>query len=431
MDSVELYRQLLGLTAPWTVERVELDMAKKHVEVHVGHSAGQRFACPECGRELGVYDHLAERVWRHLDSCQFLTYLHARPPRVSCPEHGVHQVSLPWAQPGSRFTNLFEALAIDVLAAANVKKAAEILRITWDEAWHLMERAVLRGRAAKSDAIPKQIGIDEKAIAKGHRYMTLVCDLEESTVEYIGEDRKEASLAAYFDAFPKERREKIEAISLDMWPAYINACRDKVPGADSKMVFDRFHIMRHVLDAVDKVRKREHKGLLQAGDSTLTKSKYLWLTNPANMTEKTKARFDELRGAELKTGRAWALKEALRELWSLHIRGVGRQVLATLVLLGNTQPPAADDRRRQADRSSLAECADLLCPSCHQRCRGRIEFQDRHRPEARLRLSQSEQLQDRRLFPLRRPQPISGCRDPHGSRMNLFCHVVSLSRRVR
>ena len=194
MDSVELYRQLLGLTAPWTVEHVELDMAKKHVEVHVGHSAGQRFACPECGRELGVYDHLAERVWRHLDSCQFLTYLHARPPRVSCPEHGVHQVTLPWAQSGSRFTNLFEALAIDVLLAANVKKAAEILRITWDEAWHLMERAVLRGRVAKNDEIPKQIGIDEKAIAKGHRYMTLVCDLEESTVEYIGEDRKEASL---------------------------------------------------------------------------------------------------------------------------------------------------------------------------------------------------------------------------------------------
>ena len=127
MDSIELYRQLLGLTAPWTVERVELDMAKQHVEVHVGHAPGQRFSCPECGRELGVYDHLAERVWRHLDSCQFLTYLHARPPRVSCPEHGVHQVTLPWAQAGSRFTNLFEALAIDILLAANIKKAAGLV----------------------------------------------------------------------------------------------------------------------------------------------------------------------------------------------------------------------------------------------------------------------------------------------------------------
>lgn len=316
MDSVELYRQLLGLTAPWTVERVDLDIAKQHVEVHVGHGPGQRFACPQCGRELAVYDHLAERVWRHLDSCQFLTYLHARAPRVSCPEHGVHQVTLPWAQAGSRFTNLFEALAIDVLLAANVKKAAGILRITWDEAWHLMERAVLRGRAAKGHDVPRQIGIDEKAIAKGHRYMTLVCDLEAATVQYIGEDRKEASLGAYFDAFAEPQREKIEAISLDMWPAYINACRDKVPGADSKMVFDRFHIMRHVLDAVDKVRKQEHKALIKTGDTKLVSSKYLWLTNPDNLTDQARARFDQLKGAELKTGRAWALKEALRQLWN-------------------------------------------------------------------------------------------------------------------
>ena len=315
MDSVELYRQLLGLTAPWMVERVELDVARQHVEVHVGHATGQRFACPECGQELSVYDHQAERVWRHLDSCQFLTYLHARPPRVSCPEHGVRQVALPWAQAGSRFTNLFEALAVDVLLAANVKRAAAILRITWDEAWHLMERAVMRGRAAKGGAMPQQIGVDEKAIAKGHRYMTLVCDLDEATVEYVGEERKEASLAAYFEAFPKECRENVEAISLDMWPAYINACRDKVPGADSKMVFDRFHIMRHVVEAVDKVRKQEHKALMKAGDATLTKSKYLWLTNPENMTNKARERFAELKTTELKTGRAWALKEALRELW--------------------------------------------------------------------------------------------------------------------
>lgn len=316
MESVELYRHLLGLTAPWTVERVELDMARQHVEVHVGHAVGQRFFCPECGHELAVYDHLAERVWRHLDSCQFLTYLHARPPRVSCPEHGVHQVALPWAQAGSRFTNLFEALAIDILLAANVKKAAEILRITWDEAWHLMERAVCRGRAAKGNELPSHIGIDEKAIAKGHRYMTLVCDLQESTVEYIGEGRKESSLAAYFDAFASAQREMVEAISLDMWPAYINACRDKVPDADGKMVFDRFHIMRHVVDAVDKVRKQEHKRLLQAGDTILAKSKYLWLTNPANMTEQAKERFAELKTIELQTGRAWSIKESLRDLWS-------------------------------------------------------------------------------------------------------------------
>lgn len=254
MHSEELYRQMLGLTAPWDVERVDLNMAEQRVDVYVGHPPRQQFACPTCGRELGVCDHQPERTWRHLDSMQFLNILHARPPRVSCPDQGVYQVELPWAQTGSRFTHLFEALAIDVLLAANVSKAADFLRISWDEAWHLMERAVQRGRAAKGSDTPRQIGIDEKAIAKRHRYMTLVCDLKASTVEYIGKDRTEASLAAYFEGLTEKQREVIEAISLDMWQAYIGACHPHVPDADSKKVFDRFHIIRHALDAVDKVR---------------------------------------------------------------------------------------------------------------------------------------------------------------------------------
>jgi len=115
-----------------------------------------------------------------------------------------------------------------------------------------MERAVLRGQAAKESLLPKYLGVDEKAITKGHRYMRLVCDLEEATVQYIGEERKEKSLAAYFAAFPPEERQRVEAISLDMWPAFINACRFAIPDADEKMMFDRFHIMLHVLEAVDR-----------------------------------------------------------------------------------------------------------------------------------------------------------------------------------
>lgn len=321
MESKDLYRHLLGLSEPWTVERVDLDMAKQHVEVYVGHPNGTRFACPECGQEYGVYDHLATRVWRHLDSCQFLTYLHASPPRILCPEHGVRQARLPWAEEGSRFTHLFEVLAIDLLQAANVKRAAQILRISWDQAWHLMERAVLRGRAAKESALPRQIGIDEKAIAKGHQYMTLVCDLDAATVQYIGEGRTEESLTAYFTAFSQEQRAEIDAISLDMWPAYINACKAQVPQAEMKMVFDRFHIMQHVGNGVDRVRKQEHKALLAQGDNTLTRSKYLWLYNAENMPTAAREKFDQIKHGNLKTARAWALKESLREMWSYHSMG--------------------------------------------------------------------------------------------------------------
>jgi transposase len=328
MESKELYRHLLGLVEPWTVERVELDLAKMHVEVYAAHACGVRFGCPECARELAVYDHVAERVWRHLDSCQFLTFLHARPPRVACPQHGVRQVRLPWADEGSRFTHLFEVLAIDVLLAANVKQGAGILRISWDEAWHLMERAVMRGHAAKGAALPRQLGIDEKAIAKGHRYMTLVCDLQEATVEYIGEERAEESLAGYFRIFPVEQRQQIEAICLDMWQPYVNACQAYVPRAADKMVFDRFHIMRHVLEAVDTVRKREHRALLDEGDTSLAKTKYLWLYNVENIPERAQEYFDHVKSLQLKTARAWALKEALRELWTYRAEGWARRFWA-------------------------------------------------------------------------------------------------------
>ena len=321
MESKDLYRHLLGLNEPWMVERVELDMAKQHVDVFVEHAKGYRFVCPKCAQECAVYDHLAVRTWRHLDSCQFLTYLHASPPRISCAEHGVLQARLPWAEEGSRFTHLFEVLAIDVLQAANVKRAAEILRISWSQAWHLMERAVLRGRAAKGNAPPKEIGIDEKAIAKGHHYMTLVCDLNAATVEYIGEERTEESLSAYFTAFTEAQCNGIEAISLDMWPAYIKACKAQVPQASEKMVFDRFHIMQHIGRGVDRVRKQEHKELIREGNSTLTGSKYLWLYNEENIPVAAREKFEQIKHGNLKTARAWALKESLREMWSYHSMG--------------------------------------------------------------------------------------------------------------
>jgi transposase len=315
MDSKELYTALLGLRSPWTVERVEMDLARQEVSVFVEHAPASRFRCPRCERELAVFDHAAERRWRHLDSCQFMTFLNARAPRVDCPEHGKLQTSLPWAEAGSRFTTMFEALAIDVLKAANVKRAAELLRLTWDEAWGVMDRAVRRGRAAKGHAIPQQIGVDEKAISKGQKYMTLVCDLDEATVEYVGEERTEKSLAAYFDAFMPEQRAGVEAISMDMWQPYINATLAAVPGAQNKIVFDRFHIMQHVTHALDLVRRRESKALRSEGDERLLRTRYLWLRSAENLTDAAIERFGDLRASTLKTARAWAIKENVRILW--------------------------------------------------------------------------------------------------------------------
>src|SRR5712691_8870257 len=145
MRDTELYRHILGIESPWTVSKVELSMEKQRVDVWAEHKASASFTCPECEGAAGLHDHAEERVWRHLDTCQLSTYLHARVPRVNCPKHGVRQVSVSWAEARSRFTLLFERFAIDVLRETDVDGVAKILGLSWDEAHHLMERAVSRG----------------------------------------------------------------------------------------------------------------------------------------------------------------------------------------------------------------------------------------------------------------------------------------------
>jgi transposase len=108
---------------------------------------------------------------------------------------------------------------------------------------------------------------------------------------------------------------------MDMWQAYINAARAAVPGAEDKIVFDRFHIMQRVLDALDQVRRRENKALRAEGDQRLVRTKYLWLRSQENLTDAAAAQFLTLKDATLKTARAWALKESLRTLWDYASRG--------------------------------------------------------------------------------------------------------------
>ena len=326
MRDVELYRlNLLGLEAPWTVTRVELSVAEGRVDVWAGHGPGHRMPCPTCGRGLAVRDHSEERAWRHLDSCQFMTYLHARPPRVECPEHGVLQITLPWAEPKSRFTSLFERLAIDVLKECDVRGAARLLRLSWDEAWHLMERAVARGLRAKPVRVPVHVGVDEKSAGRGQDYVTVVSDLDRGTVEYLADERKQASLDGYFAQFTAEQRESIQAVAMDMWDPFANSVRQHLDDAEEKIVFDRFHIMQHMGRAVDTVRKRESRALRAEGDDSLVGSKYLWLYSAENLPERHRVRFAALRGVDLKTARAWAIKENLRLLWGYHRRGWGER----------------------------------------------------------------------------------------------------------
>jgi transposase len=316
VKDTELYAQILGLGKPFSVARVELSVAKGNVGIWVEHEAGARFGCPECNADCAVYDHAEERTWRHLDTMQLQTLLHARIPRVNCSEHGVRQVRVPWAEPKSRFTLLFERLAIDVMLETDGSGAAKILGLSWDEVQHLKERAVARGRARKPHIVPKRLGLDEKAIAKGQSYLTITCDLDRGTVEHLADGRTQESAAGYFSSFSSTELAQIEAVAMDMWTPFFQVVSWAVPDAESKIVFDPFHVVSHATKAVDLVRRRESRELTADGDRTLVGSKHLWLYGKENVPRSRRMEFAFLKRANLKTGRAWAMKELLRELWS-------------------------------------------------------------------------------------------------------------------
>lgn len=316
MQDRELYRRILGIEAPWFVDRVELKLAAGEIHVYLEHHDQRDWPCPECGTACQLYDHQPERQWRHLDTCQYETILHTRPPRTECRKHGVRVVKLPWAEASSRFTALFEALAIEWLKEASQTAVAGQLGLSWDEIHGIMERAVKRGlRRRQAEQIVK-IGVDEKAFRRGHRYLTLVNDLEKGRVLYVAEERKQGSLDGFWETLTEEQLGAIEAVAMDMWDPYIASVREHLPEADRKIVFDKFHIAKHLGEAVDQVRRKEHKLLKAAGDDRLSGTRYDWLRHPAAMEPKDRREFAELRKSGLKTARAWALKETAMALFA-------------------------------------------------------------------------------------------------------------------
>jgi transposase len=306
------------------VSRVNLDPVAGRVDVWTEHAKKARFCCPECDKDCGLYDHDEERVWRHLDSCQFQTFLHARIPRVRCDEHGVKQARVPWAEPKSRFTMLFERLAIEVMLSMDIKNSARLLRLSWDEAHHIQERAVARGLARREAASPRLLGVDEKAIAKRHQYATVLVDLEQSRVLEVAKERCKESLQACFQSLGESALQQVEAIAMDMWEPFIQTTRATLADADDKIVFDRFHISKYLGDAVDIIRRAENRKLLADGDTRLVGSKHLWLFNELNVPERRLVEFARLKNARLKTARAWAMKEAFRDFWELDNAQEGR-----------------------------------------------------------------------------------------------------------
>ena len=324
MQDTTLYAQILGVESPWRVTAVTPRLDEGEVVVTVDAPARVRLACPRCGTDCPRHDHRARR-WRHLPTCQYRTILEVSVPRVRCEEHGVLQVPVPWAEENSSFTALYEALVISWLKEASISAVAERMDLTWDQVDGIMQRAVRRGLARREPAELRRIGIDETSFQKRHEYVTVVTDLDSSTVVYVADDRKASSLEPFFDELEPPELATIEVVAMDMWKPYISVVRANLWEADRRICFDKFHVAKHLGDAIDKVRRGENRELVASGDRTLVGTKYAWLQNPQRMGRRAASSLLGLRKLVLKTARAWAIKEEAMSLWDYVSRGWARR----------------------------------------------------------------------------------------------------------
>ena len=319
---------------------------------------------------------------------------------MECPEHGVRQTRLPWAEPMPRFTILFERLAVDVLKECDVLGAARLLRTSWTRPGISSTAPSLGVWRSKSQA-PGGIGVDEKSAGRGQDYITVVADLDRATVEYIADERRQASLDGYFDQLSPEQLAGIEAVAMDMWEPYATSTRAHLDDADAKIVFDRFHVMGYLGKAVDTVRKQENRALAAQGDKSLAGSKYLWLYSVENLPERHRGRFSTLPryGPQDRSGLGHQRVDP--PLLGVPPQRMGAASLEELVLLGDPLPPRAGHRGSPHAQAPRDRAALLLRPSGDQRRRRGTQRPYPGDQSIRPRLPQPPALQDRHLLPLR------------------------------
>jgi len=315
MRDADLFQLALGLVPPWMIKTVNFDADKKRLDLEIDFKTGGRFPCPDCGTVDCPTHDTVMKTWRHLDFFQHQAFLHARTPRIICPKCGVRLVGVPWARPGSGFTLLFEALVMTLVKHMPVAAAARLIgehdTRTWRIVFHYVEEALARVDLADL----RRICIDETAAKRGHDYITLFVDIDRRRVVYIA-DGKDADTVAEFADHVDARggdASRVKEVCVDMSGAFIKGVTENL--TEAEITFDKFHVMKLIGDAVDKVRRAESKSRPE-----LKRSRYLWLKNETNLNAAQRATLGSLRHTNLKTARAYHLRLAFQDIYKEYSR---------------------------------------------------------------------------------------------------------------
>jgi transposase len=306
-----IVRMTLGIK-DHRVTRVELVGG----EVRIGLAAkkGRRLPCSVCGGRCRPRDELKERRWRHVSVWGMPVFLLYRPRRVVCPSHGIKVERIPWSIGKQRVSQPLITVLAFWARLLPWDQVATLFQVRWGSVRSAVAAAVAYGREQEPYHGVRYIGIDEISRKKGHVYHTNVYDLERKRLIWSGAHRDKDSLRRFFAWWGPERTAAIVGVCCDMWQNYIDVVQECCTSA--VIVFDKFHIVRHLMEAVDKVRRMEARVLAESGDESLKRTRYVWLKNPWNLTVRQWATLGELLRMNLKTVKAYLLKELFRKLWT-------------------------------------------------------------------------------------------------------------------
>lgn len=318
-----LFTSALGLVPPWEVAKVGLDTAKRRIDFEVRCTA-KTLSCPHCNTPTQrIHDRL-RRSWRHLDFFQFEAWLHADVPRVACAGCGkTTQVGVPWAREGSGFTALFEALALALCRELPVRQAAALLRCADKALWRRIEFYVKQARALDDMSSVRTVGIDETSVRRGQHYITVVHDLDAKRLLFATEGRDHRAVLDFVEDLKRHGGDPaaIAHVCQDMSAAYTKGVGMALPNA--AISYDRFHVVKMAIEAMDEVRRSEWReqpqavsGALGGKDKKVLKG-LMWgmRKNPSAWSGQQTRAMHWLQRSTLKAARAWRLKMALREVY--------------------------------------------------------------------------------------------------------------------
>jgi transposase len=324
MKDTTLYEHLLGLKSPWLVKSVDLSLEEQRVVVEVALKPGQVWADPTDATRRAHINGWHERQWRHLDTCQLETLIKARIPQLKYSDGTVEELAVPWAERYSRVTLLMEAFVVKLLQVCpTTQGVCDFTRLAWSTVNDIMVCAVECGMVRRTEDDVPHLGLDEKSSERGHTYVSILTDIGRSRVLDLVPERKLEATKGLLETLSPAQRDGVKAVAMDMWPAFMGAVQACLPQAD--IVHDRFHVAKYLGEAVDAVRKQEHRRLLLSGYSPLTGSKWAWQKTYADGRCAEAVSFRALNQMNLKTSRAWRIKETFREFWRYHYTGAAKR----------------------------------------------------------------------------------------------------------